>query len=254
VTDQAEFTGLPLTGERTVPGITRENYWFRRHEVVYEWITRSFALTGANLLEAGCGEGYGADTLRRAGAHVTALDYDDQTILHVKSRYGEITAIHANLDSFPMPDESVDLLVSLQVFEHLWDVKQFLAEVRRTLRPDGIAIISTPNRVTFSPGVGRGEKPTNPFHVEEFDGAQLREILFDAGFSSVDVGGLHHDERLERMEAESGDIVARQLSAIEDNDNWSSQLLDDVSSVSTADFDVRDDHEHSLDLIAVAHR
>ena len=254
MTDQAEFTGLPLTGERTVPGITRENYWFRRHEVVYEWITRSFALTGADLLEAGCGEGYGAETLRRAGAHVTALDYDDQTILHVASKYPEITAIHANLDSFPMPDESADLLVSLQVFEHLWDIGKFLAEVRRTLRPDGIAIISTPNRVTFSPCVGRGEKPTNPFHVEEFDGAQLRDILIDAAFTSVEVGGLHHHQRLEQMGEQFGDIVARQLLAIEDNDNWSSQLLNDVGSVSTADFDVRDDFEQSLDLIVVARK
>ena len=252
--DQAESTGLPLTGERTLPGVTRENYWFRRHEVVYEWITRSFALTGADLVEAGCGEGYGADTLQRAGAHVTALDYDDQTISHVKSRYVEITAITANLDSFPTPDESADLLVSLQVFEHLWDTGKFLSEVRRTLRPEGIAIISTPNRVTFSPGIGRGDKPTNPFHVEEFDGVQLRDILIGAGFSSVEVGGLHHDERLEQMGAEYGDIVVRQLSAIQDNDNWPPQLLDDVGSVSTADFDVRDDFERSLDLIAVARR
>ena len=185
---------------------------------------------------------------------MTALDYDDQTISHVKSRYVEITAITANLDSFPTPDESADLLVSLQVFEHLWDTGKFLSEVRRTLRPEGIAIISTPNRVTFSPGIGRGDKPTNPFHVEEFDGVQLRDILIGAGFSSVEVGGLHHDERLEQMGAEDGDIVVRQLSAIQDNDNWPPQLLDDVGSVSTADFDVRDDFERSLDLIAVARR
>lgn len=250
--DSREFAELPLTGERTAPGHARENYWFRRHEVVYEWITRSFPLAGADLVEAGCGEGYGADALRCAGAHVTAMDYDQQTISHVSSRYSEIAAIHSNLDSFPISDDSVDLIVSLQVFEHLWDTAKFLAEVRRTLRSEGIAIISTPNRVTFSPGVGRGDKPTNPFHVEEFDGVQLRDILADAGFTSVEIGGLHHRERLQRMGAESGDIVDRQLSAIKDNDNWSPQLLDDVGSVSTADFDVRDDFERSLDLIAVA--
>jgi SAM-dependent methyltransferase len=254
VTDQTRSTALPLTGERTVPGVARENYWFRRHEVVYEWITRSFALSGADLIEAGCGEGYGADTLRRAGSQVTALDYDDQTISHVKSKYVEVTAVHANLDSFPVSDESADLLVSLQVFEHLWNTGKFLAEVRRSLRPQGIAIISTPNRVTFSPGVGRGEKPTNPFHVEEFDGTQLRDILIDAGFSSVEVGGLHHGARLAKIETESGDIVARQLSAINASDNWPSQLLDEVGSVSASDFDIRDDFQQSLDLIAVARR
>lgn len=252
--DQAEAAELPLTGERTVPGIARENYWFRRHQVVYEWITRSFALGGANLVEAGCGEGYGAEAFRRAGADVTALDYDDQTISHVRSKYPEVNAISANLDSFPLPDASADLVVSLQVFEHLWDTGKFLAEVLRTMRPEGIAIISTPNRATFSPGIGRGEKPTNPFHVEEFDGLQLRDILIDADFGSVEVGGLHHSERLDQMQSEFGDIVGRQLSAIEDDNNWPAQLLNDVGSVSTADFDVRDDFARSLDLIVVARR
>ncbi|HXV93478.1 MAG TPA: SAM-dependent methyltransferase, partial [Pseudonocardia sp.] len=53
--------GLPLTGERTVPGVPEENYWFRRHEVVYRALAPRCA--GGVVLEAGCGEGYGADLL-----------------------------------------------------------------------------------------------------------------------------------------------------------------------------------------------
>jgi protein-L-isoaspartate O-methyltransferase len=52
---------LPLTGERTIPGLDVENYWFRRHEVVYQWLAQRCA--GRDVLEAGCGEGYGADLI-----------------------------------------------------------------------------------------------------------------------------------------------------------------------------------------------
>ena len=61
---------LPLTGERTVPGIPEENYWFRRHEVAY----RELLTYGADavVLEAGCGEGYGADLLATMARRVVA--------------------------------------------------------------------------------------------------------------------------------------------------------------------------------------
>lgn len=252
MTNHGEQQGLPLTGERTVPGIKRENYWFRRHESVYEWISRRFDIDAASLVEAGCGEGYGADLLSRFGANVVALDYDDQSIAHVQVTYPNLTAISANLDSFPLSDSSAEFVVSLQVFEHLWDTPKFLAEVRRALQSNGTLLLSTPNRVTFSPGLGRGEKPTNPFHVEEFDGVQLQEILTTAGFDSIEVLGLFHGPRLQELEAESGDLVKRQVNAILDNDNWPSELLGDVESVTTSDFEIRNEYEQSLDLIVVA--
>ena len=61
---------LPLTGERTIPGLDIENYWFRRHEVAYEWVIESFSddLAGQLVLDAGCGEGYGTALLAQAGA------------------------------------------------------------------------------------------------------------------------------------------------------------------------------------------
>ena len=54
-------SALPLTGERTIPGLAEENYWFRRHEVVYQRLTDRCA--GRDVLDAGCGEGYGADLI-----------------------------------------------------------------------------------------------------------------------------------------------------------------------------------------------
>ena len=71
-------SALPLTGERTIPGLDVENYWFRRHEVVYQQLARRCA--GRDVLEAGCGEGYGADLIAGVARQVTAVDYDEATV------------------------------------------------------------------------------------------------------------------------------------------------------------------------------
>ena len=84
----ASTDGLPLTGERTVPGLDEENYWFRRHEVVYERLLDRCA--DRVVLEAGSGEGYGADLIAGVARHVIGLDYDDSAVGHVRARYPRV--------------------------------------------------------------------------------------------------------------------------------------------------------------------
>ena len=84
-----------------------------------------------------------------------------------------------NLAALPLPDASVDVVVNFQVIEHLWDQPQFVAECARVLRPGGLLLMSTPNRITFSPG---RDTPINPFHTRELNAAELAELLTDGGF------------------------------------------------------------------------
>ncbi|MEZ5187033.1 MAG: class I SAM-dependent methyltransferase [Candidatus Nanopelagicales bacterium] len=231
---------LPLTGERTVPGIAREQYWFARHEVVYRWVADRCA--GQTVLEAGSGEGYGAELLRRAGARVIALDYDTAAIAHSARTY-RLPHVQANLAALPL--RSVDAVVSLQVVEHLWDLRGFLAEIRRTA---GWTCLSTPNRLTFSPGLERGRKPTNPFHVEEFDAQQLAAMMTGAGFSDVTILGVHHGARLRRRP----NLIAEQIAAAL-SDTWPAELEEFVSTVTVDDFVISpEDLDTSLDLVVLA--
>jgi hypothetical protein len=103
------------------------------------------------------------------------------------------------------------------------------------LRPGGDLIVTTPQRHTFSPGLGRGEKPLNPFHVEEFDGAQLRDLLADAGFEVVEMRGLHHGRDLADWEAAHGSIVAAQVAAAMTGD-WPPHVRETVRQVTVDDF------------------
>lgn len=257
---------LPLTGERTVPGVARENYWFRRHEVVYEWLTRYMERRSADsgqpskIVDAGCGEGYGAQLLAGRGALCVAIDLDVMTINHVASRSrgyaGGVRPVAANLDSLPLRTASVDLVVSLQVIEHLWDLPGFMAECRRVLRPGGELILSTPNRITFSPGLGRGERPTNPFHVEEFDAEQMGNLLTAAGMARPRLHGVWHGQRIAEWERQHGPLVAAQVAAIQAT-HWPPALDAFVSTVTTADFRIAPlaaavDEATALDLVAVA--
>lgn len=246
-----EVGTLPLTGERTVPGVAEENYWFRRHEVVYGAIAHRCA--GAVVLEAGCGEGYGADLLAGVARTVIGLDLDAATVSHAAGRYPRATVARADLADLPVRDGTCDVVVSLQVIEHLRDQERFLRECHRVLRPGGSLMVSTPNRLTFSPG---RDTPLNPFHTRELSGSELAGLVREAGFTGVDVFGLHHGVRLRGFDARHGGSLVDTLVALAvAGTPWPPRLRTDVASVGCADFEMRmDDVDASLDLLVMARR
>jgi SAM-dependent methyltransferase len=248
---------LTLTGERTIPDLDIENYWFRRHEVVYQRLAKH--CEGRDVLEAGCGEGYGADLIAGVARRVIAVDYDEAAVAHVRSRYQRVEVTQANLADLPLPDASVDVVVNFQVIEHLWDQAQFVRECARVLRPSGLLMVSTPNRITFSPG---RDTPINPFHTRELNAAELTELLEDEGFADVAISGLFHGPRLREMDARhGGSIIDAQIERAVADAPWSTALRADVAAVTCDDFDLvysgapgTRDIDDSLDLIAIAVR
>jgi SAM-dependent methyltransferase len=247
-----ETDTLPLTGERTVPGIVAENYWFRRHEVAYEFALPHAA--GHSVLEVGCGEGYGTALLASAADRIVGVDYDAATAAHAAVSYPQARFVRANLAALPVASRSVDVLVTLQVIEHVWNHPEFVGECLRVLRPGGLLLVTTPNRLTFSPGL---DKPLNPFHTKEFTAAELCELLAGCGFVIETVAGLHAGARLGELDRRhGGSFVGAQLST--PPRDWPETLRRDVASVTTADFavlaaDVHDVDE-SLDLVVLARR
>lgn len=248
-TTTADQATLALTGERTVPGIPEENYWFRRHEVAYEYILD--AVDGREVLEAGSGEGYGAAMLAGRAAGVVCVDYDQSAVEHTRARYPELTVHQGNLIDLPLPDGSVDVVVNFQVIEHLWDQPLFIRECARVLRPGGRLLISTPNRITFSPG---RDTPLNPFHTRELNALELTELLVENGFDAPEMLGVHHGAALLKLDAKwDGSIIDAQITRALAGEPWPASLAADVAAVSTADFAIRPgDVDASLDLLALA--
>lgn len=247
---------MPLTGERTVPDLAEENYWFRRHEVVYRRLVDH--CRDRDVLEAGAGEGYGADLIADVARRVIGLDYDESSVAHIRARYPRIEMLHGNLAALPLPDASVDVVVNFQVIEHLWDQGQFVAECLRVLRPGGVLLMSTPNRITFTPG---SDVPLNPFHTRELNAAEMTELLTEQGFVMEAMLGVYHGAGLRALDARyGGSIIQAQIDRAVADAPWPADLLADVAAVTIDDFDLLDaaaaeiDIDDSLDLVAIAVR
>lgn len=243
---------LPLTGERTVPGVPAENYWFRRHEAAYRFVLPLVA--EATVLEVGCGEGYGTALLAGSASRVLGLDYDRLAAAHAARSYPQARFVRANLAALPVPPTAVDVVVTLQVIEHVWNHPEFVRECLRVLRPAGRLVITTPNRLTFSPGL---DKPVNPFHTKEFTAAELVELLTRYGFAIDTVYGLQAGDRLRQFDAaHGGSFVDAQLATAPEG--WPEALRRDVATVGVGDFAVlaadAHDVDESLDLLVVARR
>ncbi|MBW3578611.1 MAG: class I SAM-dependent methyltransferase [Actinobacteria bacterium] len=238
---------LTLTGERTVPDVADERYWFERHIVAYRLAAAK--APGLTVLDAGCGEGYGAAALAAAGAaRVVAVDVDPQVAPHVARRYPQVEAVEAELSDLPLPDDSFDLVVSLQVIEHVWDVEAFLASLCRVLRPGGELVVSTPNRLTFTPG---SDTPINPFHVREFTADELRATLTEAGFHVGCLLGVHHGTLLRTADRMLRDAVPHVLAG-SPPESWPAGVRRLVHRVDASWFELREDAlDASLDLIAL---
>lgn len=157
-------------GERMVPestgGVT---FW----EHVYRYAFASRFVKGKRVLDVACGEGYGAAALEKAGAkHVIGVDVSDAACLHARQKYG-IDARPGTAEKIPLPDGSVDVVVSFETIEHVADPGRFLDECVRVLGPGGRLIISTPDKEVYANWLGT----RNPHHRSELTEARFTSAL-----------------------------------------------------------------------------
>ena len=163
---------VPFTGERFLPGA--------RGEIWYEhWHRYHFAaalVAGKEVLDVACGAGYGSALLAQKCRRVTGIDISADAIAHAKVRYGAVASLEfrqGDCAALPFPDASFDAVVSFETIEHIEAPERFLDEIGRVLRPEGLLILSSPNRPEYSERRGF----TNPYHVRELDRTELAALL-----------------------------------------------------------------------------
>ncbi|WP_082132441.1 methyltransferase domain-containing protein [Luteimonas sp. FCS-9] len=179
--DQAS-EAMEFTGERFVPGVSGEI----EMEHYHRYRLALALVAGREVLDIACGEGYGAHLLSERAASVVGVDVSPQAVEHARLAYcrenlrfevGDCAAI-------PLPDASVDVVVSFETIEHHDQHDAMIEEVSRVLRPGGLLVISSPDRYEYS------ERPgyRNPFHVKELDRNELIELLHSK-FAKVELYG-----------------------------------------------------------------
>jgi len=181
---------LALTGERTLPDVPEENYWFRRHLVVYEWIAARVA--GLRVIDMACGEGYGSDVLARAAASVVGVDANPEAHEHARRRYARANLRFAR-DLVGRFSDEADAVVFLQTIEHVEEPGEVLEHFRSLVGGRGPVFVSTPNVLTLAPkGASRSD---NPWHVHEYRSEEF-EALCRKHFATVEIYGLFHARKL----------------------------------------------------------
>ena len=181
---------LHLTGERTLPDVPEENYWYRRHLAVYEWIAER--VPGRRVVDLACGEGYGSAVLGRSARSVVGVDANPEAFEHARLKYtgDNVRFERAMIETWT---GEVDCVVLLQTIEHVPDPDAVLDRLRDLIGPAGVAYVSTPNVLTLAPA-GQ-ERSGNPWHVREYRPEEYR-ALCSRHFRHVDVLGLFHARKL----------------------------------------------------------
>ena len=165
-----------FTGERLHEGVELFGVDLARHRAAYRFATGWAEAT--TVLDLGCGSGYGAAELAKRSPCVVAVD---RVAPDPSARRDAACYVRADLGALPLVPSSFDLVVSFQVIEHLEDPSDYLAAIADLLRPDGVALLTTPNRIT-SDGV-------NPFHVHEYVAEELEGVL-RRHFGAVEMRGV----------------------------------------------------------------
>ena len=178
---------LPLTGERTLPDVPEENYWFRRHLVVYEWIAARCA--GLDVVDMACGEGYGTGVLAQRAARVTGVDANPEAHAHAAAKY-TAPGVRFERDLVDRFSQPCDAVVFLQTIEHVEDPEAVLRHFKAMA---DVVYVSTPNVLTLAPE--GAEKSGNPWHLKEYRAEEFADLC-ESAFDDVEMFGLFHARKL----------------------------------------------------------
>ena len=169
------------TAERVSAHDASDNYVFQRSILAYH---RAAEIVSGRVLEIGTGMAYGLKVVAPSAKESITIDKSEA--------YAETLPENTSFRQMVAPplqfeDESFDYVISFQVIEHIKQDKEFVKEVSRVLKKGGKFIVSTPNAPM--------SLTRNPWHVREYRGEELRELL-KSEFSEVETLGVNGNQKI----------------------------------------------------------
>jgi glycosyltransferase involved in cell wall biosynthesis/ubiquinone/menaquinone biosynthesis C-methylase UbiE len=162
---------MDFTGERFVPQVNGNI----ELEHMHRYFMACELAVGKDVLDIACGEGYGSARLSNVAREVYGVDISSEAVAHANTKYikKNLRFSVGSCDAIPLPDQSVDLVVSFETIEHHDKHEEMMLEIRRVLRPGGVVIISSPDKQVYS------IEPNyqNPYHVKELFADEFIELL-----------------------------------------------------------------------------
>jgi SAM-dependent methyltransferase len=163
---------LSFTGERFLPECNGEIWYEHWHRYA---LARQLS-QHCTVLDVACGEGYGSSMVAHIADKVVGVDISADAVGHARQRYRaqpNLEFVEASCDKLPFPDASFDLAISFETIEHIETQQEFIAELTRVLRPDGVLLLSSPNKRLYSDA----HDYHNEFHVRELYRNELEDLL-----------------------------------------------------------------------------
>lgn len=160
-----------ITCERLTTSVLNENTL----EHLHRYVSACELTDGKYVLDIACGEGYGTKLLANTARYVTGIDIDEKTIIQAQKKYStsNIQFKVGDITNIPEKDKTFELIVCFETIEHIDNYEKALMELKRVLKHNGILLISTPNKKTYS------DNPNyiNPYHKQEFYKDQFETLI-----------------------------------------------------------------------------
>lgn len=183
-----------IVPDETEPGIVALH--LKRYEFALPYCA------GKDVLDAGCGVGYGSAHLGQAARRVVGVDSSEEAIAYARGRYAapNIEFAVGDLLELDQPDAAFDVVCAFETIEHLTHHEQFLGHVARVLRPGGVFLVSTPHAERTVEG------PVNPYHAVELSRADFERLL-RGHFAEVELYGQRRRQTARHRLAQRLDVL-----------------------------------------------
>lgn len=228
-----------IVPDQTEPGIVA------LHRKRYEFALPFCA--GMDVLDLGCGVGYGTALLAEQARRAVGVDVDPETIAYARRRYAAPNVEFREDDALALgvPDGSFDVVCSFETIEHVPDADAFVHEVRRVLRPGGAFLVSTPRAERTL------ARPTNPHHAVELSQADFEAVL-RRHFGEVELYGQRRLQTRRHRLLQRADVLGlrKRLTFLRP----ASRLLGTAPMAEVTSESIvieRDGIEHATELVAV---
>jgi len=177
----SKLNKIQFTGERLIPEYNKKTAFYYEHLARYFFSTQ--LVKNKIVLDAGCGSGYGSYILSKHGQakKIYGIDISKESISYAKEYY-QYKNINFKLGDIKKlkktKDKSIDITTAFEVIEHIYKQNEFLQQIKRVLKKNGLLIVSTPNKYNYPKG--------NKFHVKELYPEEFLQLL-KKYFQNVDI-------------------------------------------------------------------
>jgi 2-polyprenyl-3-methyl-5-hydroxy-6-metoxy-1,4-benzoquinol methylase len=177
--------------ERIDPTVSLSELDTLDHMSRYKWASNYSS--NKKILDAGCGNGYGTHYLSLHAESIVGVDIDQETIDKAKKNFfsKNVEFKKTNVNNLPFENDSFDLVISFEVIEHLSDYQTYFNEIKRVLKPGGVFIFSTPNKLFTD----NNDLKFNPYHLKEYYHEEILRIT-EKNFKDCEIFGQKYNSEI----------------------------------------------------------